>query len=172
MANVTCFSSWVINSYFILLWRIHCWWWNILNFITAAGIAALLPRYFCGGTVDVNHSSCLILRTLSDAVFSENLTSTFAAAVLLKLTVFYPNVELLTIFKASSPFRKKKPTPYNVTFSLHVFFFDGVSWKITSIILFPPKKKKYMWLTPIWPSQAEKLYFKHLCGPQKMQSCH
>lgn len=66
MANVTCFSSWVINSYFILLWRIHCWWWNILNFITAAGIAALLPRYFCGSTVDVNHSNCLILRTLSD----------------------------------------------------------------------------------------------------------
>lgn len=66
----------------------------------------------------------------------------------------------------------KKTTPYNVTFSLHVFFFDGVSWKITSIILFPPKKKKYMWLTPIWPSQAEKLYFKHLCGPKKMQSCH
>lgn len=52
----------MINSYFTLLWRIHCWWWNVLNFITVAAGREALPRYSCCSTVCVNHSSCLVLR--------------------------------------------------------------------------------------------------------------
>lgn len=130
VANVTCFSSWVINSYFTLLWRIHCWWWNVLNFIKAAG------------TVCVNQSSCLLLRT--DLLLTCRPDVVFLQQAKIWLNIFYchfvkahsvsseSQTEWSLFLKPIHPFKKIEHMWH---FHFMCFSLIVVSWKITSIIL-------------------------------------